>query len=400
VHIAHDATTNMKRAVLLPNMVEFPSESMKRYAAELSGALRNLDAPDWEFDVLECHQVERALRSLPGEQGVKMASRLGRFVRYPQMARAAARDPRSRVFHVLDHSHANLTLSLPGDKTVLTCHDIIPHLAAKGIIPIPAGRATRYSFPQRIRCMKRCRYVIAISESTKRDLIEHAGFPEERIAVVYYGVNPAFRAESPSGAKPEDVRRNLLRQYQIPEDARVLLHVGTATRYKNTPTILRALALLRSETTLGDRTYLIRVGAPFFDDEAALIETLGIRDRIVHAGKIFDDQRLADHYRSADVFFLPSLWEGFGWPPLEAMACGTPVVTSNVASLPEVVGEGGITVAPTDLDAFNSAVLRVLTNDKLRADLSVRALAQAARFTWEQCARDTLAVYEKIAAGS
>ena len=388
----------MKRAVLLPNMVQFPSESMKRYAAELAGALRGLHSADWEFDELECHHVDRVARIVPGEPGKKMASRLGRFVRYPLMASQAGLNQSTSVFHVLDHSHANLTLSLPRKKAVLTCHDIIPYLAAKKLVPIPAGRATRYTFPQRIRCMKRCRFVIAISESTKRDLVEHAHIPEDRVAVVYYGVNRAFR---PTDDDTRTCRRTeLLQAHGIPEEARILLHVGTATRYKNTPTILRALARLRSDSGLEDNTYLLRVGAPFFDDEEALIDSLGIRDRIVHAGKIFDDALLADYYRSADVFVFPSLWEGFGWPPLESMACGTPVITSNVASLPEVVGEGGITVAPEDLDAFVDAIRRVLTNPTLRADLRTKAIAQAARFTWEQCALDTLAVYEKVALDS
>jgi glycosyltransferase involved in cell wall biosynthesis len=379
------------KAVLLPNMVEFPAISMKRYARELANGLRTVGGSDWEFEELVCNHAARIANLIPGEPGERMASQAGRFVKYPRMISRAIGD----VFHVLDHSHANLTLSLAPGKAVLTCHDIIPYLAAKGLVPIPTGRLTKYTFPQRIRCMKRCRYVIAISENTKRDLVEHAGLPAERVVVVYYGVNPSFRPAEQSEAAEQE-RQALRCKYQIPEEARVILHVGTATRYKNTPALLHALKALREDAELGPKVWLLRVGADFFEDEEELIGRLGLKDRIVHAGRIFDDAVLAAHYRVADVFAFPSLWEGFGWPPLEAMACGTPVVTSNVASLPEVVADGGLTVEPRDHAALAAALHRILTDGALRADLRAKAAAHAGRFTWERCARETLAVYERV----
>lgn len=388
----------MKTAVLIPNMAEFPAMSMKRYARELAHALSQLNAPDWRFDELECRQVEWAVKAIPGKEGEKMASRLGRFVRYPNMVKRAQGD----VYHVLDHSHANLIWSAPAPKAVLTCHDIIPYLAAKGLVPIPAGKLTRYTFPLiRINAMKRCRKVIAISECTKQNLIEHAKLPADRVSVVYYGVNASFRP-LPEGADkdPAETSRDIRARHKIPTDAALLLHVGTATRYKNTPAVLRAVARLKDDPALRGRgVYLLRVGAPFYDDEAELVNELKIGDRVVHAGSIHVDETLAEYYRAADVFVFPSLWEGFGWPPLEAMACGTPVVTSNVASLPEVVADGGMTVNPTDLDAFVDAVRKIVTDDALRADLRVKCLRQASKFTWENCARQTLAVYEEVVRG-
>ncbi len=117
---------------------------------------------------------------------------------------------------------------------------------------------------------------------------------------------------------------------------------------------------------------------------------------MIHAGRGFDDQTLADYYRTADVFAFPSLWEGLGWPPLEAMACGIPVVTANVASLPEVVGDGGITVAPTDDAALADALYALLSDKTLYAQTRNRALAHAGAFTWERCAREVLGVYETV----
>ena len=148
------------------------------------------------------------------------------------------------------------------------------------------------------------------------------------------------------------------------------------------------------------RTYwyplYVYVRRQVYDDEEALVDSLGVRERLVQAGRIYDDVRLAAHYRSADLFVFPSIWEGFGWPPLEAMACGTPAVTSNVASLPEVVGSAGVTVGPHDHEALASAVDSLL-NDATRLEkLRLLAIEQAARFTWEQCGSQTQAVYEKV----
>jgi glycosyltransferase involved in cell wall biosynthesis len=382
----------MKKGILLPNIVGFPSESMRRYAMELERALRLVTqegkSADWEFESLECAPSDAvATRFGGGDRGKKMAGRHARFVAYPRLIKAAAG---AEVYHVLDHSHTNLALVPPAARTVLTCHDIIPLLAAKGMIPMPTGRFTRYTFPLRVRCMKRCHTVIAISESTKKNLVEVAGLPEDRVEVVYYGVNRAFAPlVGKDGISSVEERQAILRKHQIPADALVLFHVGTATRYKNTPAILHALKALKEDPKIGDRVYFLRVGADFFEDEKALIETLGVGDRVRHAGKIFDDMLLASYYRSGDIFVFPSIWEGFGWPPLEAMACGTPVVTSNVASLPEVVGDAGITVSPQDHNALIEALRSLLINDE-------KSLLRSRRFTWEECARGTLAVYEKV----
>ena len=377
----------MNRAVLLPNVEGFPSESMVRYARELTSALRALGDTSWQFDSM----VTAPDPALERFAGASMASRHARFIGYPQKIRRMAP---ATVWHTLDHSHANLALSTPASRSVITCHDIIPLLAAKGMLPMKADRFTKWTFPLRIHCMKRCARIIAISESTRRNLIEIAGIPEEKIRVVYYGVNPTFR---PPGSSHEHERADILLQQGIPLDSAVILHVATATRYKNTPALLRALKELSTRPGLGPRVRLLRVGADFFEDEKELIAKLGIGTRIHHAGKIFPDTRLAPYYRAADVFAFPSLWEGFGWPALEAMACGTPVVTSTVASLPEVVGNAGTCVAPEDTPGLASALEAVLSDPANRAVRSNLAIAQAAKFTWDQCARGTLAVYDEIA---
>ena len=381
-----------KKAVLLPNMVEYHAVSMKRYARELGEFLPKVAGPDWSFEALECHHDTRALRLLGPKLGPPMASRAGRFVTYPQMARQAKGD----VFHVLDHSHANLVASLDVEKTVLTCHDLIPYLAALGKIPIPAGRVTRYTFPHRIKQMQKCRALITISQSTKQNLVEYAHIAPEKIHVIYFGVNSLMSPVAKNGNA--NARAQALRQkLKLPEGAKVILQVATGSRYKNTPALLRAFSHLMQDEDLKRDLRLVRVGSDLFDDEAELAQTLGVAPRLSLVGWGMDDEILADYYRMADVLAFPSLYEGLGLPPMESMACGTPVVTSNVASLPEAVGEGGITVDPNDYDALANGLRRILTDAPFADTLRAKGLAHTAQFTWERCARETIAVYNKVA---
>jgi glycosyltransferase involved in cell wall biosynthesis len=380
------------KAVLFPNLVEFPSLSMRRYAAELSTALRAARGGEWEMEAQVCHHVERAARVWRGPGGRQLAGRLGRLVKYPLQARKAAGD----LFHILDHSHAHLALALDGRRTVLTCHDLIPLLAARGELGLPAAPGARGSFRFRLFCMRRCARIIAISQSTQRDLVRLTGVPAERIRVVPYGVNGAF-TPAPATDTAAGADRSWLRaRYGLPPEAKIILHVGTGMRYKNAPALLRALALLHQEARREARVWLVRVGPALFDDERALLHALGLGARLVEAGTVQGDAELARFYRGADVFAFPSLWEGFGWPPLEAMACGTPVVAANAASLPEVVGDAGLLVDPRDPGALARALDAVLRREDLHRSLAARGRERARQFTWERTAQQTLAVYEEV----
>ncbi len=367
-----------KVARLIPNVVGFPSASSDRYARDLTAALVRLDQPGWSFTSANCAPSPTLSRLL----GSRMASRHARFLKYPAILRAY---PSSDVYHVLDHSHADLTLATPPERTVVTCHDIIPLLAARGKIAIPPARFIRQTFPLRLRCIRRCRRIIVPSEHTKRDLIQEAAFDPEQITVVPHGADPIFTPTN------DPTERDRIRDASaIPPEVRLLLHVATPMRYKNSPTLLRALHLLPTDT------HLLRVGADFFPDEKQLIADLNLADRIHFVGRAATDADLAAYYRTADIFVFPSLYEGFGWPALEAMACGTPAVTSNAASLPEIVGDPELIHPPLDFEAL-STILRTLLDDP--ATLAAHAHQshkRAAQFTWDRCASATLAVYQTI----
>ncbi len=189
----------------------------------------------------------------------------------------------------------------------------------------------------------------------------------------------------------------LRRKYALPE--RYLLYLGGFDQRKNLSALLRAFALLVSKQPQARLVIAGRLpgrDSPLFPDPRRLVGELGLEERVIFTGWVAEEDKPA-LLSGAVAFVFPSLYEGFGLPALEAMACGTPVVASNRSSLPEVVGEGGILVEPTDVEALAEAMETLLVDDVLRAELRPRALAQAARFSWEQTALETLAVYRKVA---
>ncbi len=237
----------------------------------------------------------------------------------------------------------------------------------------------------------RAHAVIAISQNTKRDVAQLYGVDESKITVVYGGVNSRFQPASIS--EIEHVRT----RYHLPE--RYILFVGSIEPRKNLKALLAAFSAIKQQREAIDSIKLVIAGkrgwlyADFFQQ----LRTSGLENEIILPGFIADED-LPALYSAADVFVFPSWYEGFGLPVLEAMACGTPVVCSNVSSLPEVAGEAALMVAPNDVRGFCEAITRTLTDAVLRQELIGRGFRQAARFTWEKTAQQTLAVYEQVTA--
>jgi glycosyltransferase involved in cell wall biosynthesis len=221
--------------------------------------------------------------------------------------------------------------------------------------------------------------IIAISQATKDDLVRHYRVPEDKIAVVYHGVEPRFRP-TPDPAAPA--------RYGLP--SRYLLYLGTLQPRKNLERLVEAYVRLP-----GDAPALVLAGAKgwYFERIAAVIAKRGLGKRVLLPGYVADDDVPA-LLTGATALVYPSLYEGFGLPALEAMACGTPVLAADTSSLPEVVGEAGLLVDPLDVDAIATAMQRLLTDGALRAALSRQGRARAKRFSWDRCARETLAVLE------
>jgi glycosyltransferase involved in cell wall biosynthesis len=242
------------------------------------------------------------------------------------------------------------------------------------------------------RGLKRARLVLCISESVRASVAEAFRLPEERLAVVYHGVDPRF------GPRPLDlVRRELAQRYGLHEP--YTLFVGRLTARKNPVRMLEAFHRFRQEAKCpvklvlaGNRSWT----AEGFDEA---MTRLGLQDSVIELGHV-PDEDLPWLYCGALMLVFPSLWEGFGLPVIEAMASGTPVITSNVSSLPEVAGDAAVLVDPYSTDAIGDAMTRVFQDPGLRETLRARGLERARRFVWGETARQTLAAYTRARAGA
>ncbi|MGH9257348.1 MAG: glycosyltransferase family 4 protein [Vicinamibacterales bacterium] len=373
----------MTPAVLMlagPVSPEHPS--MNRYAQELFLALGRASDNSHVIALEQPAEKRYVSKIVDHRQARRIDGAWSRYVAYPRSMKGRT----ARVFHILDHGYAQLIRSLDPGRTVVTCHDVIPLLASRGVIPLDVPSTVARTFAMRVAQLAKARVVIAISQATRDTLERYTAVRADRVVVIPYGVNATFtylaHARGPRQAAAG-----------VKETSKVVLQVATKGRYKNTPVLLQAFAQLRARVA---DVVLLRIGAPLHPDEASLADRLGVLDSITHLGTVSDDQTLAEWYNAADVLVFPSLWEGFGWPPLEAMACGTPVVASDIPAIREVVGDAGILVSPADPSAVAVAVERVLTDTALSQSLRTRGLERAARFTWANTAARTLAVYNTL----
>jgi glycosyltransferase involved in cell wall biosynthesis len=237
------------------------------------------------------------------------------------------------------------------------------------------------------RSVHRADLVLADSQNTKDDLVELLGVEANKIEVIYPGVEERFRP-----IEDQTVLEQVRRRYNLPP--RFILGLGTLQPRKNFATLVEAFADLRF--AICDLRLVIAGGKGWLYDEIFVaVERLGLEEQVVFPGFVADED-LPALYNLAELFVFPSLYEGFGIPPLEAMACGTPVVTSNASSLPEVVGEAGLIVEATDTRALAEAMKRVLEDNALREGMIAKGLEQARKFTWEKSVSKLLSLYEAL----
>lgn len=270
---------------------------------------------------------------------------------------------------------------------IITVHDLIRYFDLKkyGTYIHHPNRRDRFYLNCDYKGIKKAARVIAISEATKRDLIHHLGIPDDRIRVVYPGIDHvAFR--------PSFGASNVEYPY--------ILFVGSEHPRKNLLTLLGAFSRLKGQSSFNNLK-LVKVGkaggreADFRKQSIEAINSLNLDGEVIFTG-VVSEADLRVYYSNAECLVFPSLYEGFGIPPLEAMACGCPVITSDSSSLPEVVGEAAIKISSRDVEGLAAALEKILTERQLKEELITKGMKQTAKFSWEQTAEKTLRIYKEV----
>lgn len=362
--------------------LERPITGIGRYSLELSRALPLLREPI-ELFLLMAGETGPLVKTpgvrcipLPGCGRLPALLTLG-SLQMPQLARRYGLD--------ILHDPTGVTPFACGAgpaHPVVTIHDVFPW-SCPGNSSRLDDLIYRFWLPRILPGEKQ--HIITVSQHSRQDIQTYLGVNGERISVIPCGIGSQFKP-----LEPGFVESYLKNRFQISWP--YVLFVGALTMRKNISRALQAFA--RVAPIFPDLHFVI--AGPHSWKQAPverMADRLQIGDRITLTGPVTDVD-LPVLYNGAKLFVFPSLYEGFGLPPLEAMACGTPVVTSNVSSLPEVTGEAAILVDPGDESAIARAICQVLQDPALAADMKVRGVSQAAQFTWERTARATLAVYQ------
>jgi glycosyltransferase involved in cell wall biosynthesis len=308
--------------------------------------------------------------------------RFARYFSYPNQAKKF----QGTINHIVDQSYGHLLRAIDSTRTVVTVHDLIPILAWKGLVPGLSYPHYPLLYKLTIAYLHKARAIIAVSQSTKRDLIAHCGLNDADITVIYNGIDPRFHVK-----KDED-RQRARHSFGLPgQESNIILITGNQS-YKNHMTSFRVIK--RLQTLLRRPVHVVWLGASEFERARCLKEAmLSCEVTLLNNLSV---KLLIELYNSVDCLLFPSLYEGFGWPPLEAMACGTPVVASNAASLPEIVGEAAITAAPDDVEGLAEGVRAMLEDEFKRHDYIKRGYKNVCRFTWGNCASEVFKVYQRI----
>jgi glycosyltransferase involved in cell wall biosynthesis len=297
------------------------------------------------------------------------------------------------LFHVVDHSYAQLVHRLPAGRTVVTCHDLDAFRSVLDPAAEPRGPLFRAMTRHILDGLRLAGHITCDSTATREALLQKAGIAGDRTTVVHNGPHPSCAPEPEASAEYDAVR--LLGP---PGQTADLLHVGSTIPRKRIDLLLRILAAVAA-TRPGVR--LVRAGGPLTAEQRAIARDLGVADRIVHL-PVLDRATLAAVYRRSALLLLPSEREGFGLPVLEALACGTPVVASDIPPLREVGGYAATYCRLDDVPAWAATVVRLIdepTRDaaqwRLRRETAIR---RAQAFSWSHYARELVAIYARIVA--
>jgi glycosyltransferase involved in cell wall biosynthesis len=305
-----------------------------------------------------------------------------RYLAYPRVVKRQARN--ASLVHVLDHSYAHVSRAVKRKPVVVTVHDLMPVI----VLRQPGERWTdgirHYFMRKSLKALREVQAYIVATQWLKKELATWLG-DDRRVHVVPMGVDRAFFADDPQG------RERGRRQWRLPEESFVVLHVGSTVERKNVPLAIHTVARLRAEAD----AHLLQVGGRFTDEQERLIEDAGLRPYVRQVAQA-DEPTLRRAYRCADVLLFPSLYEGFGFPVLEAFASACPVVASGAGGLREVGGDSAVFVESRDPQGYVDAILELGEDSNRREWMVVRGRERAQKFSWRTTAEMTADVYRKL----
>ena len=375
-----------------------------RYAEDLIGALKAQGVPLTAFyhDAAKARpsplikslpQLATAQTPYPWRLRALIAQLLGlsqddlfEKAKYKRQKTESPSLPISSSLHLF-HATEHLLPRFKKTKSVFTLHDLIFKFFPQHHLP----RNRIFLSLAMPLFLRRADAIICVSEHTQRDAIKLYQIDEAKTRVIYEGVHPRFKPVT-----DVQVLQRAKERYNLPD--KFILAVGTIEPRKNLITLFEAFKSLIANSQWPDLAVIV-VGKQgwLFEETFRAVHERGLTGRVKFPGFVADED-LPAVYSLAKAFAFPSVYEGFGFPPLEAMACGTPVVCSNASSLPELVGQAAILVSPSDADAWAMALNRVLTDRGLAQDLRGRGPHQAAKYSWDKAATETRYVYDSVAA--
>lgn len=365
------------RVAIIRTMPDF---SMEVYANGVISGLRTV-RPDWEIIDLKPQPVDRKSQS----PILRLQKYYERFWRFPQLVQQQKAD----IYHILDHSEAHITYGLKklGKPVAVTCHDLINFYYKdnlQGSVTLPF--ISHNMWLHAVKGMKQADAVVTVSSMTAKDATKILDIEPGRISVAPNAVEAIFNP------LPQEQIDKFRHQSGISPDTLCLLNVGSNHPRKNIDTVLKVIDTLKQQ---GVSVHLLKAGADFNEEQKVFISNQNLENNISYLGKP-DKSNLIQIYNAADILIAPSLHEGFGITLLEAMACGTPVITANVSAMPEVVGDAGILVEPLDYQSMADAVVNIQKDSSFRQQLIEKALTRVKQFTWESTSEKIAQVYEEL----
>lgn len=289
------------------------------------------------------------------------------------------------IYHVPQNG-----IGLPKDKTcpfVITLHDVIPYRLPETVGPQYLSIYTK-EIPEII---PKCDGIITVSEYSKQDIVEALNFPPEKIYVTHLAAEDIYFPQNKEACKTF-----ISKKYDVKD--KFILYVGGFSPRKNIKGLIQAYSIIKPKLRENYKLVILGKKGRSYYDYRDLAYSLGLKEDVVFTGYV-PLEELPLFYNAAEIFCYPSFYEGFGLPPLEAMACGTPTLASNTTSIPEVLGDDALYINPGDVQDMANKLLNVIEDEKLRIDLSFKGLRRSSMYSWKRTAVETIEALRRIATG-